>query len=182
MSDQAGRIGWGATFATAQDALLVLDLNANGTRGAGDGKIDQAKEVVLLLWGDAGMSDMEAVAKARDASGNLAFGNNCDGKLTAIDTAWGEFHFWQDADQDGVTDAGELKTLDEMGFTQIGLTCDDGSSYAETSDDVIIQGAALDGAASYVCSGWRLTASIDGIFFREIMPFGGVNRIEFWSC
>ncbi|MCA3494676.1 MAG: hypothetical protein IOC85_14435, partial [Rhodobacter sp.] len=58
------RVGW----ADAQDALLVLDLNADGSRGAGDGKIDQAKEVVLSLWGDAGMTDMEALAKARDAS------------------------------------------------------------------------------------------------------------------
>jgi hypothetical protein len=61
------RVGW----ADAQDALLVLDLNANGTRGAGDGKIDQAKEVVLSLWGDAGMTDMEALAKARDAAGAM---------------------------------------------------------------------------------------------------------------
>ena len=111
MGDQAGRIGCGSTFAAAQDALLVLDLNADGSRGAGDGGIDQAKEVVLLLWGDAGMSDMEAVAKARDASGNLAFGNNCDGKLTAIDTAWGEFHFWQDADQDDISDARDLNAM-----------------------------------------------------------------------
>ncbi|MCA3512583.1 MAG: hypothetical protein IOC96_05040, partial [Rhodobacter sp.] len=104
------------------------DLNADGSRGAGDGKIDQAKEVVLSLWGDAGMTDMEALAKARDASGTLIFDSNGDGKLTAADTAWNEFRVWQDADQDGVTDAGELKTLDEMGFTQIGLTYDDGDS------------------------------------------------------
>jgi hypothetical protein len=117
------RVGW----ADAQDALLVLDLNADGSRGAGDGKIDQAKEVVLSLWGDAGMTDMEALAKARDANGQLMFDTNGDGKLTAADAAWGEFRVWQDADQDGVTDAGELKTLDQMGFTEIGLTYDDGA-------------------------------------------------------
>ncbi len=49
----------------------MLDLNADGSRGAGDGRINQAKEVVLSLWGDAGMTDMEAVAKARDASWQL---------------------------------------------------------------------------------------------------------------
>ena len=61
------RLGW----ADAQDALLVLDLNADGLRGAGDGRIDQAKEVVLSLWGDAGMTDMEALAKARDANDQI---------------------------------------------------------------------------------------------------------------
>jgi hypothetical protein len=80
--------------------------------------------VVLSLWGDAGRADMEAVAKARDANGQLMFDSNGDGKLTAADAAWGGFRVWQDADQDGVTDAGVLKTLDQMGFTQIGLTYD----------------------------------------------------------
>ena len=138
----------------------MLHLNADGSRGAGDGKIDQAKEVVLSLWGDAGMTDMEALAKARDANGQLMFDTNGDGKLTAADAAWGEFRVWQDADQDGVTDAGELKTLDQMGFTQIGRTCDDGSSYAQTSDDVIIKGAVLHRAASYL----RITSMLSRAF------------------
>jgi hypothetical protein len=69
MGGQAGRIGWGSTGAAAQDALLVLDLNADGTRGAGDGGIDQAGEVVVVRGGDAGRAGMEALAKARDASG-----------------------------------------------------------------------------------------------------------------
>jgi len=137
MGGQAVRIGWGSTFAAAQDALPVLDLNADGSRGAGDGGVDQAKEVVLSLWGDAGMTDMEAIARARDASGNLTFDTNGDGKLTAADAAWREFRVWQDADQDGVTDAGELKTLDQMGFTEIGLTYDDGSSSGRTEENAI---------------------------------------------
>jgi hypothetical protein len=62
MGGQAVRIGWGSTFAAAQDALLVLDLNADGSRGAGGGRIDQAKEVVLSLWGDAGRAQRSAVA------------------------------------------------------------------------------------------------------------------------
>ena len=75
MGDQAGRIGWGSTFAAAQHALPVRDLNADGSRGAGDGGIDQAGEVVVVRGGDAGMADMEAVARARDAKGDArAFG------------------------------------------------------------------------------------------------------------
>ena len=33
MGGLVGRVGWGSTFAAAQDALLVLDLNADGSRG-----------------------------------------------------------------------------------------------------------------------------------------------------
>jgi len=45
------------------DGILVIDLNADGTRGAGDGKIDQAKELVLSMWGPAGSTDLQAVYK-----------------------------------------------------------------------------------------------------------------------
>jgi hypothetical protein len=182
MGGQAGLIGCGSTFAAGQDALPVLDLNADGTCGSGDGKIDQAKDVLLSLRGDAGRADMETVPKARDANGQLSFDTNGDGNLTAIYAACREFHVWQDAGQDGFTDAGELRTPGQMGISDIGQAIDDGTSYTQTSDDVIIQGAGQDGAASYVLSRWRLAASIDGIFFRELMPFGEVNRIELWSC
>jgi hypothetical protein len=155
MGVQAVRIGCGSTRTAAQDALLVLDLNADSSRGAGGGRIDQTKEVVLPLRGDAGMTNMEALAMARDADGNLAFDSNGDGKLTATDASWPEFRVWQDADQDGVTDAGELKTPDEMGFTKIGLTYDDGSCYAETGDDVIIEGAALHWSSGCMSDHWK---------------------------
>jgi hypothetical protein len=41
MGVQAVRIGCGSTCAAARDALLVLDLNADGSCGAGDEWIDQ---------------------------------------------------------------------------------------------------------------------------------------------
>jgi hypothetical protein len=62
MGVQAVRIGCGSTCAAAQDALLVLDLNADGSRGAGDGRIDQAKEVVLDLRSNA---ERDAVSRLR---------------------------------------------------------------------------------------------------------------------
>jgi hypothetical protein len=59
------RVGWAAP----QDAFLVLDLNAGGTRGAGDGRIDQAKELVLSLWGDAGKHKARATGVRWPAAG-----------------------------------------------------------------------------------------------------------------
>jgi hypothetical protein len=60
MGDQACRIGCGSTFAAAQDALPGLDLNADGSRGAGDGRIDQAREIVVVRGGDAGRAGISA--------------------------------------------------------------------------------------------------------------------------
>jgi hypothetical protein len=171
MGGQAGRIGSGSACTVAQAALPVPDLTADGACGVGDGGVDQAREMVVVRGGDEGRADMEARAKARDANGQLMFDSNGDGKLTAADAAWNEFRVWQDADQDGVTDAGELKTLDPMGFTEIGLTYDDGSSYAETDDDVIIQSVALQGVASYLRDYWRTESAsmqLDGK--RQIDP------------
>jgi hypothetical protein len=49
------------------------------------------------------------------------FDSNQDGVLDAADTRFGEFRIWQDLDQDGETDAGELKTLAAAGIASIGL-------------------------------------------------------------
>jgi hypothetical protein len=135
MGCQAGRIGYGSTCTVAQAALPVPDLTADGACGTGDGGVDQAREMVVVRGGDAGRAGMDALAKARDANGQPMFDSNGDGKLTAADAAWNEFRVWQDADQDGVTDAGELKTLDQMGITEIGLTYDDGAGCKETDGD-----------------------------------------------
>ncbi len=39
------------SWASADDGFLVIDLNADGTRGAGDGVIDQSNELVLSSLG-----------------------------------------------------------------------------------------------------------------------------------
>ena len=64
----------------------------------------------------------------------LAFDSNLDGVFDANDTDWSKFRVWQDADQDGETDDGELQTLAEAGITSFDLTSDNeaeevGSNY-----------------------------------------------------
>ncbi len=44
--------------------------------------------------------------------------------LDAQDAEWSKFRVWQDLDQDGESEAGELRTLDEAGITSISLTSD----------------------------------------------------------
>ncbi|WP_306047737.1 hypothetical protein, partial [Nioella sp. MMSF_3534] len=125
------------SWVAPDDGFLVIDLNADGTRGAGDGVIDQARELGFALWGDAGDTDLQALRRA--------FDNNNDGLLNAQDSVWSELRVWQDLDQDGETDAGELRTLADWGITEINLGYDDGSAYADTSDDISIFGNTLHG-------------------------------------
>ncbi|WP_284262160.1 hypothetical protein [Roseicyclus amphidinii] len=106
-------------WAAADDGFLVIDLNAYSARGAGDGQIDQRSELMLSDWGPEGATDLQALAEATDAEGNLLFDTNGDGVLDANDTSYGEFRVWQDLDQDGEVDEGELRTLAEAGISQI---------------------------------------------------------------
>ncbi len=142
------------------DAFLVLDLNADGTRGAGDGKIDQTAELVLTEWvNEEGATDLQALA----SFDKLTRGGNNDGILDHRDSIWSELRVWQDSNSNGVTDAGELKTLSELGFEQINLTYDDGTHFADTTNDVTIFNSSLLGTASYVRNGQTVTGGVGDV-------------------
>jgi hypothetical protein len=64
-------------------------------------------------WAPGATSDMAAL---RDV-----FDTNHNGLLDQGDSRWSEFRIWQDVDGDGVSRFDELKTLDAMGITSIGL-------------------------------------------------------------
>ncbi len=96
------------SWAAADDGFLVIDLAADGSVGAGDGIIDQAEEIAFSLWTDTpDATDLQALAEATDADGNLIFNSDttpgADGGqvLDANDTIWGHLHVWQDLDQGG---------------------------------------------------------------------------------
>lgn len=100
-------------WASAGDGFLAIDLGANG-QGGPDGVIDQSKEIVFTEWAPGTTSDMDALRQV--------FDTNHDGKLDAVDGRWSDFRIWQDANGDGISDPGEVKTLDQLGITSIDLT------------------------------------------------------------
>ena len=138
-------------WADADDGFLVIDLNADGTRGTGDGVINQTSELVLTEWLDwDGATDLQALA----TFDQWAFrGGNNDGVLSQLDGGWSELKVWQDLNQNGISEAGELRTLDEIGISQINLTYDDGTEFSDVSNDINIFGNALLGSASYTRNG-----------------------------
>lgn len=83
------------------DGLLVRDVNANG-------KIDNITE----LFGNRSTAGFAMLA---------GLDSNLDGIMNAADTVFAELQVWQDRNQDGISDAGELKTLAEMGIVSISL-------------------------------------------------------------
>ena len=84
------------------DGILVRDLN-------GDGVINDASE----LFGTT-TDDGFTVLAAEDS--------NADGVIDANDAIYADLKVWQDANEDGITDPGELMTLQEAGIASISLT------------------------------------------------------------
>ncbi|MCB8828501.1 hypothetical protein LJD47_26160, partial [Escherichia coli] len=73
----------------------------------------------------------------------LAFDTNHDGVLDDKDARWNEFRVWQDANQNGISDPGEMKTMSEAGIKLINLipSIEGATQFPD--------GSALTGTSSY---------------------------------
>ena len=102
--------GW----AGPDDGLLAIDLG-------GGGVVSEPNEISFALWDPAAQTDLEGLA--------LAFDSNDDDVFDGSDARFNEFRIWQDSDQDGVSDDGELSTLADLDITSINLSgvADDGA-------------------------------------------------------
>ncbi|MEO5773016.1 MAG: DUF5801 repeats-in-toxin domain-containing protein, partial [Sphingomicrobium sp.] len=104
-------------WASASDGILVRDAN-------GDGTVTNASEFV---FGGNGVTDLQALA--------AQYGSTLD----AGDAAFADFAVWQDANSNGVVDAGEFNSLLALGITSVSLSTDN-QSYVAANGDVLVAG------------------------------------------
>jgi len=139
----------GLEFVGLDDSNVFFDINGDGWREHiawtdrddgllafdkdGDGVIDRHDEISFAGYKEGAHTDLE---------GLQAFDSDGDGKLTANDSDWAKFGVWQDKNLNGVTDAGEFKSLDEMGITAIHLTSD-GKVETAANGDVVLFGTSF---------------------------------------
>ncbi len=98
------------------DGLLAIDLHGSGGPGP-DNWMSQALEIAFARWtADPDDTDLEALA--------TVFDTNQNGQLDPGDARWGEFRVWQDANQNGLSETGELRELSARGISSIGLTAE----------------------------------------------------------
>lgn len=97
------RSGW----VSPDDGLLVHDLN-------GDGRISDGGELfgdhTLLKSGQKAANGFQALAEYDD---------NGDGKVDAQDASYVNLQVWRDLNGNGVSDQGEMQSLDEAGVVSI---------------------------------------------------------------
>lgn len=116
---------------SGEDALLAVDSNGNG-------QIDDRSE---LFGGDIG-----------EGFGKLAtFDSNEDGFADVNDADFGELKVWQDANENALTDAGELLTLSSTGiaslntsYTDVFSTDAQGNIHGEHSSAILADGSAIE--------------------------------------
>ena len=131
------RSGWAA----ADDGLLVYDKDNDGNITANDevsfveyviGQHGEA-EALRLYDGDSDgvLTDMEALHH---------FDSNNNGKLDSGDAEFSKFKIWKDADQDGVSDSGEVNTLAHHNLQDFTLSHNSDSPAVATAGGNTIHG------------------------------------------
>lgn len=107
------------------DGLLVYDIG-------NDGQITQTREVVIAdFTADTTDTDLDAL--------KAVFDTNNDGILNANDTGWANFKIWNDADQDGTVDSGEMSALAGRNIKSLDLTRKENTKI-NFSDGTILHG------------------------------------------
>lgn len=97
-TDDTGWVGKG-------DGLLVIDRD-------GDGLIRGPSELSFLG---------EKAGAASDLDGLSALDSNKDGRIDGADRRFADLKVWTDTNRNGITDAGELRTLADLSIASIGL-------------------------------------------------------------
>jgi hypothetical protein len=91
----------------SDDGFLVLDRNGNGT-------IDSGTELFgdsTVLADGSTAADGFAALSEQDTNG--------DGVVDANDAGWADLRIWRDLNQNGISEAGELQSLDDIGIASL---------------------------------------------------------------
>jgi hypothetical protein len=99
----------GTGWLKSDDAWLVLDRNGNGT-------IDSGRE---LFGVETLKSNSKLATDGFDALRDMD--SNTDEKIDQSDVVFDQLRLWRDSNQDGISQIGELSTLNTNGITSIGL-------------------------------------------------------------
>jgi hypothetical protein len=100
---QLDRTAW----AGSQDGVLIWDKYA-------DNQVHDNSQYAFAQYG--GKTDLQGLA--------AAFDTNHDGAFDAKDAKFSEFVVWQDANQNGISETGEVQSLQALGIVSIALESD----------------------------------------------------------
>ncbi len=135
-----------------EDGFLALDRNGNGI-------IDDGGELFgdqVDLDGRLAASGFEAL-KQLDDNVNSETGEIGDGVIDKNDSRFSDLRVWIDANHNGKTDSGELKTLDELGITSISLNHTNKNVVDSQTGTIVTESSVVtfkDGSTSEISEHW----------------------------
>jgi hypothetical protein len=107
----------GTGWVKADDGFLVLDRNGNGTI---DNGLELFGDHTLLATGGFANDGFAALAQED---------TNHDGKVDATDVRFAELRVWRDLNQNGLSEANELFTLNSLGIAAINVVSIHNTAY-----------------------------------------------------
>jgi Ca2+-binding RTX toxin-like protein len=110
--------GWHGTG----DGFLVIDRNQ-------DGLVNDGSELSFMTENAAAKSDLDALA---------SLDSNQDRAISSADKRFGELKVWIDANGNGITDAGELKSLADHGIASISLAGRSSDAQAAVGSNLLL--------------------------------------------
>jgi hypothetical protein len=152
-SGSAQATGWIADG----DGLLALDRNHDGLINNGSELFGSATP---LGNGNTAQEGYQALA---------SMDSNHDGRINADDAQWADLRVWVDANADGVSQPGELKTRAALGITQLNLDVQQGGSWdngnfiGQTSTYQTADGASHEVADVWFAQGSSLSDQVSGL-------------------
>lgn len=104
------------------DGMLVIDRDGNGL-------INDTSEITFL-------PERENATSAWDGLGVLD--ENGDGRISAVDTRFGELAVWVDSNQDGISQGDEIRSLTDLGIRDISLNQRSTSDSAKVGNNLAL--------------------------------------------
>jgi hypothetical protein len=152
----------GSGWTDGTDGLLALDLN-------GDGRINDGAE----LFGNG-----TNVTGGKAADGYAALrqhDRNADGVIDAKDDVFAQLRVWVDANSDAVTDAGELKTLADVGLASLSLQAQTGTEKQNGNTLGLVSGwTGTDGQQHAMADVWFDSLPLD----RMVASAAATQRVD----
>ena len=108
----------GTGWLGAGEGILTLDINGNGT-------VDSGRELFgdnTVLASGPNIGQLASNGFVALAQHDKDINGVADGKIDSADAIYSQLRIWQDANQDGVSQATELQTLAALGIQSINVT------------------------------------------------------------
>ena len=138
------------SWVAPDDGLLAYDRD-------GDGRISERGEISFVDYVEGARTDLEGLRH---------FDTNGDNVLDSADREWRKFRVWRDLDQDGESDRGELRSLDDAGIRSISLVSSGGV-------EALADGTRVLGRGTYegTVGGAAVTRELQDVAFA-VAPWG----------